>query len=136
MPACLEEAVAALVGVYVARVRGAERVSRSFTLPAAPAQTLLLRLLEEVLIALDAEPWVPVAATVTPLGSATTPPPAASESLPPASGGFEQPLQVTLLSVAPDRIEPAGAVPKAVSRSLLEVRHTPQRVSCRFLVDV
>jgi len=41
-----------------------------------------------------------------------------------------------LALVDPATVDPAGAIPKAISRSGLEVTRTRDAVRCRFLVDV
>ena len=126
LPACLEEAVAALVGTYAARVRTGPRQERELLVPAGPAEGMLLHLLEEVIVALDCGPGVPVGVRVTPV----TGPPTG------AGGPGDAGLRVTVILADPGQVVSAGAVPKAVSRSQLEVREEPGAVSCQFLVDV
>ncbi|HEY8524081.1 MAG TPA: archease [Acidimicrobiales bacterium] len=128
LPGCLEEAVAALAEVYArpaASAEGAEDaepaegpapVGRPVRIPPGLPETQLVDLLDEVLFALDTEVDVPVAAEVRV-----------------TDGGA---LDAVLRLAPRDRVEPAGAVPKAISRSELAVRQTPEGVSCRFLVDV
>ena len=116
LPSCVEEAAAALVDTYVAggdvRAVG-ERRSR---LAAGSAEALLVAVLEEVIFTLDTADAVPVRALVRPG----------------ADGGFD----LLLCLAGADRLETTGAVPKAVSRSGLEVRADPGGVRCRFLVDL
>jgi SHS2 domain-containing protein len=113
---CLEEAVAALVGVFV-DVRAADVVERRnvHLRPEAP-ESLLLEVLEEVIFALDTAEAVPVRVEVHTA----------------RDGG----LDLELLLADPQTVTPTGAVPKAVSRSELEVRSRDGVVRCRFLVDV
>jgi SHS2 domain-containing protein len=122
LAACCEEAVAALVETYAERGPGtsgssaARPLGSAVRLPPASPEELVLRVLDEVVYALDTSPAVPVAATVTPR----------------ADGG----LDVELQTVARAVVEPTGSVPKAIARSGLEVVHRPGRVRCRVLVDV
>jgi SHS2 domain-containing protein len=81
-----------------------------------PAESLLLELLEELIFTLDTAEAVPVRAEVSTAGD----------------GG----LDIALILVDPRTVTPTGAVPKAVSRSELEVLSRGGVVRCRFLVDV
>jgi len=116
LASCLEEAAAALVGICADTGRAAEVERRPVRLAPAPPEALLLDLLEEVIFALDTAGAVPARAEVT-----STP-----------DGG----LDVVLVLVDPAAVRATGSVPKAVSRSGLEVRVEPRRVDGRFLVDV
>jgi SHS2 domain-containing protein len=113
---CCEEAVAALVAVYVdaGGARVAER--RQVHVPPGSGESLLLAVLDEVIFTLDTAEDVPVGAAVR----------AADD------GG----LDLTLILADPQAVTPTGSVPKAVSRSELEVDSQADRVRCRFLVDV
>ena len=117
--ACFEAAVTGLVATF-ADARDA-RPDRDvpFTLAAAADVDLLVRLLEEVIFLVDAEGRVPVAATV---GA--------------ADGG----LRGTFATVAAERVEATGAVPKGVSRSEAEFASEDDagrpRWRCRVTVDV
>ena len=112
---CCEEAVAALVDAY-AIGRGETQAERVVHVPPAPAEELLLDVLEEVIFALDTAELVPVGASVDGTESA----------------GFDMVLRFDDRSA----VEPTGALPKAVSRSGLRVVNRPGRVSCRFIVDL
>lgn len=116
LPTCCEEAVAALAATYVDRAGAAEVARHTVHIPAGSDESLLLAVLDEVIFTLDTAEGVPVAAEI-----------AAARD-----GG----LDVTLVLADPEGVEAAGAVPKAVSRSELAVDTEPDRVSCRFLVDV
>ena len=125
---CLEDAVAALVGTYLEDTLGSpaadqplmtarsSAAERHLSLPPAPAESWLLSLLDEVIFTLDTEEGVPARATV--VSNAT--------------GG----LDVTIALARRDEVVPTGAVPKAVSRSELEIVVWPDRACCQFLVDV
>jgi SHS2 domain-containing protein len=115
LPACCEEAVGALAATYVAPGAPAAREHR-LHLPPGPDESLLLDLIDEVIFVLDAADAVPVRARVARA----------------ADGG----LDVRLALAARPAVTPAGAVPKAVSRSELRVDAAPGAVRCRFLVDV
>ena len=116
LASCCEEAVAALVAVYAdsAEAQVAER--RQVHVPPGSGESLLLAVLDEVIFTLDTAEDVPVDAVVR----------AADD------GG----LDLTLLLAVGRSVTPAGPVPKAVSRSELEVDSQPDGVRCRFLVDV
>ncbi len=88
---------------------------RTHLAPQAP-DAALLAVLEEVIFTLDTADDVPIGAVIR------------SEP----GGGL-----VVVMSLAnAGRLRSTGAVPKAISRSGLDVTTTPDRVSCRFLVDV
>jgi SHS2 domain-containing protein len=116
LPACCEEAVAALVSVYADGTGSEEIGRRSLHLPRASDEDLLLEVLEEVIFTLDTADGVPVRAAVR----------AADD------GGLD--LEVLLVDRA--TVVATGAVPKAVSRSELAVSRDGGRVRGRFLVDV
>lgn len=116
LASCVEEAVAALVGVFV-DARAADVVERrDVHLRSEAPGSLLFAVLEEVIFALDTAESVPVRVEVHAAGD----------------GG----LDVELLLADPRTVAPMGAVPKAVSRSEFEVRSRDGVVRCRFLVDV
>lgn len=116
LPACCEQAVAALVELY-ADPAGAQVVDhRSVRLPPGPPESVVLGVLGEVIYALDTSDAVPVRAQVN----------AARD------GG----LELSLALAAPRSVRATGAVPKAVSRSGLEVEVAAGAARCRFLVDV
>lgn len=114
---CCEEAVAALVDVYLDAVTpDAVTRSRTVTVDAVTPADRLLALLEEIIFVLDTSPLVPIGATVR-------------------TDGDE--LTADLALADPSAVEPAGAVPKAVSRSGLELeRGADGTVRCSVLVDV
>jgi SHS2 domain-containing protein len=114
--ACFEEAVAALVETCADPRDAVVIGERAVDLPPAPAEDMLLDLLDEVIYAIDVADGIPVRARVRAGGD----------------GG----LRATLSLADPASVEPAGAVPKAVSRSGLEVAHHDDTVRCRVLVDV
>jgi SHS2 domain-containing protein len=122
LAACCEEAVAALVGTYavVTRSVGAPTAppipGEVVHLAAAPREALLVAVLDEVIFWLDTSRAVPVAAVVSRA----------------ADGG----LDLRLLLADPDTVAATGSVPKAVSRSNLDLVDEPGRVRCRFLVDI
>jgi SHS2 domain-containing protein len=113
---CCEEAVAGLAAVFVDAGGAAAATRRRVHLAPARNESLLLDLLEEVIFTLDTADAVPVAAEVAPAGD----------------GG----LDVVLLLADPGEVTAAGAVPKAISRSGLQVASDGEGVRCRFLVDV
>jgi SHS2 domain-containing protein len=113
---CCEEAVTALAATYVETAGTVVAGRRRVHLSAAPEESLLLAVLEELIFTLDTAEEVPVRAEV----SST------------ADGG----LDVVLVLADPDRVIGTGAVPKAVSRSELAVESRPGSTRCRFLVDV
>jgi SHS2 domain-containing protein len=116
LPSCCEEAVAALVSIYLGRVGDPATGRRELRLPAATDESLLVDLLEEVIFTLDTADAVPFRAEVR-----STP-----------DGG----LDANLLLADPEHLEETGAVPKAISRSGLVVTTQAKGVYCRFLVDV
>src|SRR5690606_38479352 len=109
--ACCEEAVAALAAVYVDGAGAAQIERRSLHLGAGPTEDLLVDVLEEVIFALDTAEGVPVRAEIGRAGD----------------GG----LDVTLVLADAASVTPTGAVPKAVSRSELEVSDDGGQVRCR-----
>lgn len=113
--ACAEEAAAGLMSVYAvpgpAAVVGHHRARLVATAPEA----LVLGVADEVIFALDTADGVPVRVEVVPAGD-----------------GYD----VDVLLADRASIEPAGSVPKAVSRSELEVRAVRPGLRCRFIVDV
>jgi SHS2 domain-containing protein len=114
--ACCEEAVAALAEIYADAGDAVVVAERELRVPPAPMGDMLLDLLDEVVFALDVAEGIPIGARVRTGGD----------------GG----LEVRLTLADPAGVEPAGAVPKAISRSGLEVTREPDAVRCRFLVDV
>jgi SHS2 domain-containing protein len=114
--ACYEEAVAALVETYADPRDAVVIGERAVDVPPAPAEDMLLDFLDEVIYAIDVADGIPVRARVRASGD----------------GG----LRASLSLADPTSVEPAGAVPKAVSRSGLEVTHHDDTVQCRVLVDV
>lgn len=116
LSACVEEAVAALVACY-ADPAGAEVVrQRSARVAPGTPEDVLLDVVDEVLLALDTEPDPPVAVRAAPA----------------PDGG----LDLVIDLAARGTVAPAGAAPKAVSRSELSVSATDTGVRCRMLVDV
>lgn len=111
-----EEAVGALVETYVGGGRGENVGEHRFSVGPGAPEEMLLCVLDEVIFALDTAPGVPIGATISPADD----------------GG----LAVTLALADAGRLEPTGAVPKAVSRSGLVLEAGPGRVACRFLVDL
>lgn len=116
LASCCEEAVAALVDTYVAGGDVTTVAERRVRVECPSAEAALLAVLDEVIFALDVAEGVPVAARI---GEAGT-------------GG----LSVVVQLADRERLEPTGAVPKAVSRSGLQVDVRRGRVGCRFLVDL
>jgi SHS2 domain-containing protein len=113
---CCEEAVAALVGLYVDAAGASVAERRGAHVGPAPADVLLLDVLEDVIFALDTAVGVPVGAEVTAAGD----------------GG----LDVVVVLADRDSVVGVGAVPKAISRSDLRLESQVGMVRCRFLVDV
>lgn len=116
LAACCEEAVAALVEIYADPGNATVVAERSLHVPPAPADEMLLDLLDEVIFALDVAEGVPIGARV--------------------QAGSDGHLEVRLALADPASVEPAGAVPKAISRSGLDVTREADAVRCRFLADV
>jgi SHS2 domain-containing protein len=115
LASCCEEAVAALVDVYL-DARDAPAVERRrFHHPPDSPESLVLDVLEDVIFVLDTAESVPVRAAVR----------AADD------GGLDAELELA----APRDVDATGAVPKAVARSLT-VDAAPKVVRCRFLVDL
>jgi SHS2 domain-containing protein len=115
LPACCEEAVAALASVYL-DTGGDEVDRRSLRLAPAADEDVLVDVLDEVIFTLDTADGVPVGAEIRAVDD----------------GG----LEVDLILADPATVAPTGAVPKAVSLSELSVRAERGCVRCRFLVDV
>lgn len=118
LAACAEEAAAALIETYAHHRPTAVVAERVVHVPPGPADDMLLDLLDELVFALDVAEGIPVRARVH------------------AERDGAPGLLVRLALADPARVEPAGAVPKAISRSGLEVTRGPDAVRCRFLVDV
>lgn len=116
LAACCEEAVAALAELYAEAGDAVVVAERELSVPPAPPGDMLLDLLDEVVFALDVAEGIPIEARVRP--------------------GTDGGLEVRLRLADPPTVEPAGAAPKAISRSGLEVTRVAGAVRCRFLVDV
>ncbi len=116
LASCCEEAVAALVGTFVARTEGGIVGEHRTRLSSEPEESLLLDVLEEVIFTLDTAEEVPVGADIRSTHD----------------GG----LDVVLRLAERTTLEATGAVPKAVSRSGLRVDVEPGQIFCRFLVDL
>ena len=114
--ACLRQAVLGVVEMFadVDGVAASDSVPLSF--PQAPAEELLVVLLEEVLYLLDAENQVPVDVSIT-----TT-----------AGGGLGGAFQV----VSATALDQRGAVPKAITRHGLELARNADTWRCQVTVDV
>lgn len=114
--ACLEQAVAGLVG-SVADTAGASLTEPvPVRIEEEADDELLVLLLEEVIYAIEVLDAVPVAAEL--------------EELP--AGGVAGAFR----TVPVGRVRPVGAVPKAISRSGLVFEADGRRWSCRVTVDV
>ena len=113
---CCAEAVAALADVYLDAVApDATTESLAVTVEAATPEERLVALLEEIIFVLDTSPLPPIEATERTVDG-------------------ELPADVALTD--PAAVEPAGAVPKAVSRSGLALAHDPDgTVRCSVLID-
>lgn len=113
LPGCCEEAVAALIEGY-ANPDNATIVAEQavHVVGPAPADDMLVDLLDEVIFALDVAEGIPVGARV--------------------QAGGDGGLDARLALADPASIEPTGAVPKAISRSGLEITRRPHAVRCRF----
>lgn len=116
LASCCEEAVAALADVYVDAGTADIVERRQLHVRPGSDDSLLLGVLEEVIFTLDTSEAVPVRAEVSAAGD----------------GGFD----LVLVLADPEVVTAAGAAPKAVSRSELEVDSRSGIVRCRFLVDV
>ena len=116
LPACCEEAVAALASTYADASGATEVERRQVHVGGESDELLLLELLEEVIFTLDTADAVPVAAS--------------------ARAGENGGLDVTLVLADADTVEPTGSAPKAISHSELLVERRDGRVACRFLIDV
>lgn len=115
-PACVEEAVAAVVGLFV-DTGDARVIDRHVVNIAAGApEDQLLAVLDEMILTLDTNDAVPVSAEIT--------------------GPDGRGLHVTLLLADANSVTPIGPAPKAIARSELSVRADDRGVSARFLVDV
>lgn len=115
LAACCEEAVAALVELY-AEAWSAHAGDRRLTLAPAPPADLLVAVLDEVIFTLDTSAAVPVGASVR--------------------GDAEHGLEVDLELAPAAEVDPAGAVPKAISRSGFQLDLDEDSVRCTVLVDV
>lgn len=115
---CCEEAVTALIGTYADPRATAVVAHRDVRVPHAPADDMLLDLLDEVVFAIDVADGIPIGVTVH------------------AGGDGDAGVRARLALADPGSVEPAGAVPKAISRSGVMVTRHPGLVRCRFLVDV
>jgi SHS2 domain-containing protein len=113
--ACLEEAVAGLVGLFASTAGLAPEGEWPVALPPAPDEQSLVMLLEEVLAAIDGAGVVPVAADLQ---------------------VDREGVRGVLRTVAAAAVEVHGAVPKAVAWSGLEFGPEDGRWRCRFTVDV
>jgi SHS2 domain-containing protein len=116
LASCLEEAVAALVDLYVDPSEADVVERRPVRVQPGPDQSLVVDVLDEVVFTLDTADGVPIGAEVS----------TASD------GG----LDVVLILADPGTVTATGAVPKAVSRSELQVDLRAGVVRCRVLVDV
>ena len=113
---CCQEAVGGLVGIYAEPGGAAVVAVRDVQIRPGPVEDMLLDLLDEVVFALDVAEGIPIAASVHDRGD----------------GG----MAARLTLADPTTVDAAGAVPKAISRSGIEVTRAPDAVRCRFLVDV
>ena len=118
LAACAEEAVTALIETYANPRDTAVSAERAVHVPPGPADDMLLDLLDELVLAIDVAEGIPVGARVQ------------------ADRDGDAGLRARLALADPGNVEPTGAVPKAISRSGLEVTRGPDAVRCRFLVDV
>ena len=116
LASCCEEAVAALLAICLNGSEAAVAGQLEFTVPAGPADAMLLDLLDEVIYVLDTEPKVPIRAEAT----------AQSDGA----------MKVELQLADREAVESTGSGPKAVSRSELSVENRPGQTHCSFLVDV
>lgn len=116
LAACCEEAVAALVETYAHPGTGTMVGERAVHVTASNDTDMIVGLLDEVVFALDVAEGIPVAARV--------------------QAGGDGGLDARLALADPASVEPAGAVPKAISRSGLDVTRRPHEVRCWVLVDV
>lgn len=119
-PECFAAAVQGLVATFAdAGGTPADR-SVGFSVTGATDEDLVVRLLEEVIFLVDAEGRVPVSVTVTD-----------------AAAGR---LRGSFGTVAVERVEESGALPKGVSRSGVEFACDDagdgHRCRCRVIVDV
>lgn len=113
---CLRQAVMGLVEIFADVDDVAASASVPLSFPQAPAEELLVALLEEVLYLLDAENQVPVDVTIT---SA-------------ADGGLDGAFHVASAAA----LEQRGAVPKAITRHGLDLGQNAAAWRCRATVDV
>lgn len=116
LASCCEEAVAALTGLCIDAAAARPVARRTVHVPAGSAASRLVAVLDEVIFTLDTADAVPIGAQVRGAGD----------------GGLDVVLELA------DRatVMPSGAVPKAISRSELQVDERPGAVRCRYLVDV
>ncbi len=119
LAACVEEAIAGVIGICVdARSASIDGI-RSVRLDPGSEESVLLAALDEVIFTLDTSPDVPVGAKVFSRGD-----------------DVGKRLDLELLLASPASVSPTGAGPKAISRSGLTVDVSPGEVRCSFLVDV
>lgn len=119
LAACVEEAITALISICVdVRPASIER-TRSVRVGPGSYESVLLAALDEVIFSLDTSTDVPVGVGVSLL-----------------DGDAEVHLDLEFQLAASASVEPAGAGPKAISRSGLNVESSPNEVQCTFLVDV
>jgi len=120
VPACLEECVRALAGVFVERRPasgpGPGPAGEPVHLDPAPLEEQLVNLLEEVIYRVEVSGQVALGAQVEEM----------------AGGG----LQVRLETVPVSEVELIGAVPKAVAWHQLSVRQQDGRWVARVTLDV
>ena len=113
---CCQEAVAGLIGIYAEPGRARVVAERDVHVTPGRVDDMLVDLLDEVVFALDVAEGIPVGARV--------------------HAGTDGGMVARLALADPATVDPAGAVPKAIARSGLEVTRTSGAVRCRFLVDV
>jgi SHS2 domain-containing protein len=116
LASCLEEAVTALIELYVDPGDADVVEWRPVHVQPGPDPSLVLAVLDEIVFTLDTADGVPIGAEV--------------------HTGSDGGLDVVLVLADPRTVTATGAVPKAVSRSELEVEARAGIVRCRFLVDV
>lgn len=113
--ACLEEAVAGMVGLFATARHPVPEDDWPVAIGPAPDDVLLVALLDEVLVAVDAAGAVPVRAILEADGAG---------------------VRGVLKTVPAAAVEVHGAVPKAVAWSGLEFGSEGGHWRCRFTVDV
>jgi SHS2 domain-containing protein len=116
LAACYEEAVTGLIETYANPREAVAITEQAVDVASAPADEMLLQLLDEVIYAIDVADGVPIRARIR--------------------ADIDGGLHARLALADPDSIEPVGAVPKAISRSGLEVTRHADTVRCQYLVDV